>query len=91
MGRGEPLAFSLMSLLEVALLSEGGRLGLGGSVDEFFEDLGSDESFLMLAVTYEIALEVPYLSPTEGPRRPRLRLVTSDQRLIESGLVPIID
>jgi len=36
-------------------------------VDEFFEDLASDDSFLMLPVTDEIALEVPHLLPLRDP------------------------
>ena len=56
-GRGERLAFSAMTLLEIALLSGAEKLALRGSLDEFFHDLNSDPAFSLLPLTYEVALE----------------------------------
>ena len=99
-GRGERLAFSAMSLLEIALLVQAGRLELTGSLAEFFGDLNSDPAFCLLPLTYEIAIEAASLAPLRDPadrtiaataRVHRLRLVTSDQRTIKSELVPVIE
>jgi PIN domain nuclease of toxin-antitoxin system len=99
-GRGERLAFSAVSLLEIAVLTGGERLALKGSLGKFFGDLSADAAFCMLPVTYDVALEVPYLGSLRDPadraiaataRVHRLKLVTSDQRIIESGLVPVLE
>ena len=99
-GRGERLAFSAMTLLEIALLSGAEKLALRGSLDEFFHDLNSDPAFSLLPLTYEVALEAASLGVLRDPadraiaataRVHRLRLVTSDQSIIESGLVPVVE
>lgn len=99
-GRGERLAFSAVSLLEIAVLTNGDRLALKGSLGEFFTDLSADPAFCMLPVTYDVALEVPSLRVLRDPadraiaataRVHRLKLVTSDRRIIESGLVPVVE
>jgi PIN domain nuclease of toxin-antitoxin system len=55
--------------------------------------------FTVLPVTYEIAAEAGYLHSLRDPadrasvataRMHRLRLMTSDQRIIESKLVPVV-
>jgi PIN domain nuclease of toxin-antitoxin system len=69
-------------------------------LDEFLKDLQSDPAFRMLPLTYEIALEVASLAALRDPadrviaataRVHRLKLVTSDQRIIKSGLVPVVE
>jgi PIN domain nuclease of toxin-antitoxin system len=99
-GRGEHLAFSAMTLLEIALLSGAEKLALRGSLDEFFQDLNSVAAFRLLPLTYEVAIEAASLGGLRDPadraiaataRVHRLRLVTSDQRIIESGLVPVVE
>jgi len=67
---------------------------------EFFDDLSSNAAIQVLPIGFEIALEVASLSPLRDPvdqtivataRVHRLKLVTSDQRIIAAGLVPVID
>jgi PIN domain nuclease of toxin-antitoxin system len=57
-------------------------------------------TFRILPLTYEVALDVASLSVLRDPadraiagtaRVHRLRLVTSDQRIIESKLVPVVE
>jgi PIN domain nuclease of toxin-antitoxin system len=98
--RGEPVAISAISLLEIAVLASGGRPGLKVALDEVFQVLNSNPVFRVLPLTYEVALDVGLLGPLRDPadraiaataRVHRLRLVTSDQRIIESKLVQVID
>jgi PIN domain nuclease of toxin-antitoxin system len=96
--RAEPVALSAMSLLEIAMLTSQGRLR--SRVDEFFEELQANPLFRILPLSYEVALEVASLGgdlrdPADRAiiataRVHRLRLLTSDQRIIESGLVPVV-
>ncbi len=51
MRRGEPVAFSAMSLLEIALLSSGEKLALNTPLDEFFQLLNSNPAFRLLPLT----------------------------------------
>ena len=100
MVRGERLAFSAMSLLEIALLAGADKLALKGSLDEFFRDLNSDPAFCLMPLTYDVAADASSLGVLRDPsdraiaataRVHRLRLVTSDQRILESGLVPVLE
>jgi PIN domain nuclease of toxin-antitoxin system len=99
-GRGEPVAISAISLLEIAVLSSGEKPGLKLSLDEVFQVLNSNPFFRILPLTYDVALDVALLGVLRDPadrtiaataRVHRLRLVTSDQRIIESKLVQTID
>ena len=94
------MALSAVSLLEIAVLASGERPALKVSLDEFFQDLNSNPTFRILPLTYEVALDVASLSVLRNPadraiaataRVHRLRLVTSDQRIIDSKLVPVIE
>ena len=94
------MALSAVSLLEIAVLASGERPALKVSLDEFFQDLNSNPAFRILPLTYEVALDVASLSVLRDPadraiaataRVHRLRLVTSDQRIIESKLVPVVE
>ncbi len=99
--RTEPVALSSVSLLEIAVLASGGKLRLRTSLDEFFEALQKIPVFRVLPITYEIAEEVASMGnalrdPADRAivataRVHRLRLVTSDQRIIESKLVSVIE
>src|SRR3954454_10834160 len=98
--RTEPIALSAMTLLEIAVLVSERRLTLKASLDEFFNDLQSNPIFRILPITYEIASDVFSLGALKDPadraiaataRVHRLQLVTSDQRIIESKLVPVIE
>ena len=96
--RAEPVALSAISLLEIAVLGSSGKLGLKVALEELFEDLQSPV-FQVLPLTYEVAAEVASLRSLRDPadraivataRVQRLRLVTSDQCIIESKLVPVL-
>jgi len=98
--RGEPVALSAISLLEIAVLASGDKPPLKVSIDEFFRDLNSNPVFRILPLTYEVALEVASLDLLRDPadraivataRVHRLRLVTSDQRIVESELVQVVE
>lgn len=97
--RAQPVALSAISLLEIAVLASEGRLKLKVSLDEFFEALQANPVFRILPLDYEVASEVASLGALRDPadrtivataRVHRLRLVTSDQRIIDSKLVPVI-
>ena len=98
--RGEPVAFSAVSLLEIAVLASGERPALKIPLDEFFSDLRSNPVFLVLPLTWEIASDVASLGVLRDPadraiaataRVHRLRLVTSDRRIIDSSLVQVLE
>jgi len=98
--RSEPVAVSAISLLEIAVLTGEGKLRLKARLDEFFDDLQANPVFRVLPLTYEVAAEVAMLGALRDPadraiaataRVHRLRLVTSDQRIIESRLVPVVE
>ena len=98
--RGEPVALSAISLLEIALLASGEKPSLNVSLDEFLQDLNSNPVFRILPLTYEVALDVASLGVLRDPadrviaataRVHRLRLLTSDQRIIESKLVQVVE
>jgi PIN domain nuclease of toxin-antitoxin system len=100
--RGEPVAVSAISLLEIAILTSGEKPGLKlkVSLNEFFQDLSSNPTFRILPLSYEVALDVALLGVLRDPadrtiaataRVHRLRLVTSDQRIVESKLVDVVE
>ena len=69
------------------------------TIDGFFDHLQAGRVFQILPLTYEAAAEVASLGGLRDPadraivataRVERLRLVTSDQRIIDSKLVPVI-
>ena len=76
--RSEPLALSAINLLEIAVLVSGGHLRLTGSVEEFFSALAADPAMRVLPLSHNVA------------RVHRLRLVTSDQWIIDSSLAPVV-
>jgi PIN domain nuclease of toxin-antitoxin system len=101
MRRAESVAVCSISLLEMAVLASQGRVRLKLSLDQVFEELQASPGFRILPFTYEIATEVALIGhalkdPADRAivataRVHRLRLVTSDQRIIESKLVAVID
>ena len=97
--RAEPVALSAITLLEIAFLASEGKLLLKARLNDFFDDLQGNPVFRILPLTFEVAAEVAALRLPRDPadrtivataRTHRLQLVTSDQRIIESGLVPVI-
>ena len=101
MRRAEPVAVCSMSLLEMAVLASQGRVRLKLSLDQVFEELQAIPAFQILPLTYQIASEVASMgSALKDPadraivataRVHRLRLVTSDQRIIDSKLVSVVE
>jgi PIN domain nuclease of toxin-antitoxin system len=99
-GRGECVGVSAFSLIEIVLLAEG-RKRLGAGVNELFHELDTNPAFRIIPLTTDVALEMAALG--EALRDPgdrvivatarvhRLRLLTADQRIIESDLVPVIE
>ena len=98
--RGELVALSAISLLETTLLASGEKPALKVSLEALFQDLNTNPLFRILTLTYEVALEVASLGVLRDPadrtivataRVHRLRLVTSDQRIIQSQLVQVVE
>jgi PIN domain nuclease of toxin-antitoxin system len=100
-GRGEPLALSAITLLEVAALSVKGGNQLRVNPRELLDTIGASADFQIVPLDIEIATEIAVLGDALRDPGDRtivatarvhgLRLVTSDQRIIESKLVPVID
>jgi PIN domain nuclease of toxin-antitoxin system len=96
--RLEPVALSTISLLEIAVGSS--QQKIRPSAEELFRKLASSPMFQLLPITFEIAAEVAALGDSlrdpadraivATARVHHLRLLTSDQRIIESNLVPVI-
>jgi PIN domain nuclease of toxin-antitoxin system len=92
------MALSAVSLLEIAALEERGRIRV--DVREIFRVLQSELTFQILPITFEIAEESAALTALRDPADRaivatavvhRLRLVTSDQRIIDSKLVSVVE
>ena len=98
--RREPVAVSGMSLLEIAVFFDRGRPRRGLSVAEVLGEIGSNPIFQVLPLTIEVANEVLALGPSlrdpgdraivATARVNRLQLITSDERIIDSGLVSVV-
>jgi PIN domain nuclease of toxin-antitoxin system len=101
LGRTEPVALSAITLLEVAVLLGDRSQRIRRDPHELFSDLQANPVSQILPLTFEIASEVISLGgilrdPADRAivataRVHQLRLVTSDQRIIESKLVPVIE
>jgi len=97
----EPLAVSAVSLLEIAVLFGEGATRLKVPADELLSALDSGSGFSILPLSIEVAAEVAALGnalrdPADRAivataRVHRLRLMTSDQRIIESKLVSVVE
>ena len=98
--RGECVGISAMSLFEIALLNEG-RQRLRVSLDQVFHELDTNPAFRIIPLTTDVALEMAAMGDSlrdpgdrvivATARVNRLRLLTADQRIIESALVPVIE
>lgn len=98
--RHEPLGVSALSLLELAILFGEGSARGNVPVHDLFHELEANPAFVILPVTVELAAEVAAMGnalrdPVDRAlvataRVFRLRLVTSDERIITSRLVPVI-
>jgi len=96
--RREPLAVSAITLLEIALLLAGRSSRSDIPVHDLLSELESNPAFHIEPLTVDIAAEVAALgAPLRDPadraivataRIRKLRLITSDRRIIDSKLVP---
>ena len=99
--RFEDVGLATMSLLEMALLSGGPRPRLEAKLEDILEALRLNPTVQLLPITMEVAQEVAAVGDflkdpmdraiVATARVHRLTLLTSDQRIIESRLVPVID
>lgn len=97
----EPVAISAITLLELAMLFSGGAVKIKLSMDELFGELEASPAFHILPLTSDIAKEVYYLGATLHDPAGRvivatarfhgLRLLTSDQRIIQSKTVSTVE
>lgn len=99
--RQRPLALSAATLLEIAVLTADGRIRARGNPNELLNRIEASPTLLVLPMTFEIATEVASFGRTlrdpadraivATARVHRLRLLTSDQGIIDSKLVPVVD
>lgn len=97
----EVLGVSAMTLLEIALLFGRERTRLSASASELLTLVESNPLCRIFPIDVEVAQEVAAMGDSlrdpadrvivATARVHRLRLVTSDQRIIESKLVPVIE
>jgi PIN domain nuclease of toxin-antitoxin system len=98
--RREPLGVSAITLIEIAVLFGKGTARRDADAGEVFAALESNPAFEIVPVTLDVAAEVAALGPSlrdpsdrvivATARVRRLRLLTSDRRIIDSDLVPVI-
>ncbi len=95
--RSEPVAISAMTLIEISVLAGSGSLKI--ALSDFLASLAANPIFRMLPLSFEVAAEVAYLAALKDPsdrtivatgRVHRLTLVTSDERIINSGLIKTV-
>ena len=97
-GRGQPLAVSAITLMEIAVIP-GDRLR--SSIGEILAALEPGRGFHIIHIDLEIAAEVAAMGSSLRDPADRvivatarihgLRLVTSDRRIIDSKLVPVVE
>lgn len=98
---GERIGVAAVTLWEIAKMAQRGRIQLGRSVDVVLEEIERHSGIELLPLTARIALESTRLGdrvpsdPTDQlivatARVHALRLVTSDDRIRKSGVVPVI-
>ena len=98
--RHEPVAISAITLLELALLLTVGSTRTAIPPEDLFEQLEAHPAIQILPLTISVASEVAAIgSSLRDPadrtivataRSRKLRLITADQRIIESNLVPVV-
>ena len=98
--RRETFAVSAITLLEVATLFSEGSLHVKLSLDELFSELEASPAFRILPLTIDVAKEASFLGTILRDPADRvivatarvhgLRLLTSDQRILESHLVSTV-
>jgi PIN domain nuclease of toxin-antitoxin system len=92
------VAISAVTLLEIAMMAQSGKMT--SSASEIFAALEATPMFETLPITIAIALEAGALKMLKDSadrtivataRVHGLRLLTSDQRIIDSKLVAVVD
>ena len=98
---GETVAISAITLWELAMLAEEGRIQIPMSIDSWLEEIETDSEIVVLPLTREVALDSVRLG-SEFPKDPAdriivatarcngLSLLTSDERILRSQKVPVI-
>ena len=99
--RQHTLALSAITLLEIAALSVSGKVQTKGDPNELLNRIEASPTFFILPITFEIATEFASLAhhlhdPADRAivataRVHRLRLLTSDQRIIAARFVATIE
>jgi len=99
--RRERVALSAASLLEIALLYDSSTARPPKvSLEQVFAELEASPFVEIVPITVDVAREVHYLEPLRDPsdrtivataRVHGLRLLTSDQRIIESNFVSTVE
>lgn len=98
--RREPIAVSAVTLLEMALLFGKGSMRSKVPAGQLLSELEAHPVFQIVPLGFDVASEVAALGPSlrDPSDRPivatarvrNLRLLTSDQRIIQSNLVPVV-
>ena len=98
--RQEPLAVSAITLLEIAILFGEGSARSAIPAEELLGELESNPAFQIVPLTIDVAAEVAALGGSlrdpaartivATARVRRLRLITSDRRIVDSKLVPVV-
>ena len=98
--RREPLAVSAITLLEIAVLLGGRNARANVPVRDLLRELESNPAFQIEPLTVDVAAEVAALGdalrdPADRTivataRVRKLRLLTSDQRIVDAKLVPTV-
>jgi PIN domain nuclease of toxin-antitoxin system len=95
----ETVAISALTLIEIAMLPQSSRK-ITGRADQLFSVLERNPLFEILPITIPIAIDAGALlmlrdsadrTIVATARVHGLRLLTSDQRIIDSNLVSVID
>jgi PIN domain nuclease of toxin-antitoxin system len=96
----EPVAISAITLLEIAVLFGKDSVRSEIPVEELFTELESNPAFQIIPLTVNVAAEVAAIGGSlrdpadraivSTARIQKLRLLTSDQRIIDAGLVPVV-
>jgi PIN domain nuclease of toxin-antitoxin system len=95
------LAISAISLLEIAVLFGAGSARSDIPSRDILAEFESNPAIEIVPFTLDVAVEVAAMGGTlrdpadraivATARVHRLRLITSDQRIVESNLVPVIN
>lgn len=98
--RGGSVGVSAFSLLEMVLLAEG-RKRIAAGLNEMFDELETNATIRIIPFTTDVAKEMAAMGDSlrdpgdrvivATARIHSMRLLTADQRIIESNLVPVIE